>query len=90
MKDVIHQPHQGCRSIQQPERHNQPFEKALFGFEGNISYIGGFDSYLVISRIQFELVEIFSPLELVQKVINPWDWIPILDRDFVQDLIINT
>jgi len=44
----------GCKmssikSIHQSERHNQPFEKALLGFEGNLPHIEGFDWYLVIS-----------------------------------------
>ena len=83
MQDVIHQPHEGCRSIRQPERHDEPFEKAILGFEGNLPHIKGFDWYLVILRIQVNLAKIFSPLELVQKVLNPWDQIPIPDNDLV-------
>ena len=45
--------------------------------------------YLVIPRLQVDLAEIFFPLELVQKVINPWDRVPILNRDLVQCPIIN-
>ena len=33
---------------------------------------------------------IISWTELVQKVINPWDWIPIPDIDLIQCLIVNT
>jgi hypothetical protein len=43
----------------------------------------------VIPRIQFNLAEIFLPLELVQKVINPWDQVPILDSDLGQCPIVN-
>jgi len=67
--------------IFQPERHDQPFKKALLGFEGSVPHIEGFNQYLVITRLQVNLAEIFSPLELVQKVINLWDWIPIPDND---------
>jgi hypothetical protein len=35
-QDVIHQPHKSCRGICQPERHDQPFKKALLGFEGAV------------------------------------------------------
>ena len=31
-----------------PKRHDQPFEKALLGFEGSLPHIGLFDRYLVI------------------------------------------
>ena len=71
MQDVIYQPHEGCRSIRQLERHDEPFEKALLGFESILPHIERFDWYLVIPRLQVDLVEIFFPFELVQKVINP-------------------
>ena len=43
----------------------------------------------MITRLQLNIAEIFSPLELIRKVINPLDWVPILDSDFVQYLIVN-
>ena len=33
------------------QRHDQPFEKALLGFEGNLPHIDRFDQYLVIPRL---------------------------------------
>ena len=83
MQDVIHQPHEGCGSIHQPERHDQPFEKALLGFEGSLPHIGGFDWYLVIPRLQVDLVEIFRLFELVHKVIDLWDRVLIPGSDLV-------
>jgi hypothetical protein len=53
------------------------------------SNIRGFDWYLVIPRLQVHLVEIFLPLELVQKVINLWDRVPIPDSDLIQCSIVN-
>ena len=50
---------------------------------------GRFDWYLVIPGIQVDLAEIFLPFELVQKVINPWDRVPILNSDLVQCPIVN-
>jgi len=62
---VIHEPHEYCTSICQPERHNQPFEKALLGFEGNLPHIGGSNWYLVLFGLQVNLAKIFFPHELV-------------------------
>ena len=90
MQDVIHQPHEGFGGIRQPERHDQPFEKALVGFEGSLPHIRGFDWYLVIRRLQVDLAEIFHPFELFQKVINPWDQVPITNSDPIQLPIVNT
>ena len=70
MQYAIHQPHEGYGSICQSERHEKPFEKALLGFEGSLPHIKGFDWYLVIPRLQVDLVEIFLPFELIQEVIN--------------------
>ena len=90
MQDVIHQPDEGCRSIHQPKRHAQPFKSELLGFEGNIPHIRGFDWYLVIPEIQFNIAKTFGPLELVLKVINLWDQISIIDIDLFQHSIVNT
>ena len=90
LQDDVHQPHEGCGSIRQPKRHDQPFEKALLGFEGNLLHIRRFYWYLVIPRLQVNLTEIFYTFELVQNVINPWDQVPILDSDLVQRPIVNT
>ena len=53
-------------------------------------HIGGLYWYMVIKKLQVNLAEIFGPLELVQKVVNPWDWIPIPDSDHVRCSIVNT
>lgn len=43
----------------------------------------------MITKLQVNLDKIFGPLELVQKVVDPWDWTPILDNDLVQNPIVN-
>lgn len=80
LQDVIHQPHKISRGIFQSKGHDQPLKKALLGFEGGLPYI--YDLYwnLVISGIQIKFFEVLGPLELVKKVINSWDWVPIPDR----------
>lgn len=42
-----------------------------------------------MTEIQVNIIEIFGPLELIHKVINQWDWIPILDNDLIQRPIVN-
>ena len=42
-----------------------------------------------LTKLQVNIAGIFAPLELVQKVINPWDWVPIIDNDFVWHPIVN-
>ena len=45
---------------------------------------------MLIIRLQFNLAEIFYPIELVQKVINLLDWVPITESDLIQHPIVNT
>ena len=65
------------------ERHDQPFENALLGFNGSLPHIKGFNRHLVITRLQVNLTEILGPFEMVHKVIKLWDWVPIPDSDLV-------
>lgn len=69
---------------------NQPFKNALLGFEESLPHIKGFDWYLVITKLQVILTKIFDPLDLVQKVIHLWDWIPLPVNDLIQFSIVNT
>lgn len=36
----------------------------------------------MIARFQINLLEVPSPLEPINKVINLWDWILVPDSDF--------
>ena len=80
---VIHQPHKSSRDIYQPEGHDQPFKNASLGFEGGHPYIYGLYWNLVVTRLQIDLAEILGPIELVQQVINLWDWMPVPKSKFV-------
>jgi len=62
MQNVFHQTHEGCGGIHKPVRHDNPFEKALLGFEGSLPHIIGLNWYLVIPQIQVNLAKIFGPL----------------------------
>jgi len=64
-QDIVHQLHEGCGAIRQLKRHDQPFRKALLELEGNLPHIGRFNWYLMITRLQVNLAEIFASLELV-------------------------
>ena len=62
MQYVVNQPHECCGSICQLERHDEPFEKSLLGFEGSLPHIRRLDLYLVIPGLQVNLAKIFFPL----------------------------
>jgi hypothetical protein len=45
---------------------------------------------LVVSKIHISLTKVLGPLDLVEKVINSGNWIPVPDSNFVQSSVINT
>lgn len=57
-------------------------KRPSFDLKGGLPYICELYWNLVITRIHIDLAKILGPLELVQQVINPWDWIPVSDSDF--------
>jgi hypothetical protein len=89
-QDVIHQPHEGGWGIRQAKGHDQPLEKTFFRLESSLPYISLFYGDLVVVRLQINLTKVLGPLELVEKVINLGNWVPIPDCDFVQSSVINT
>ena len=75
-------PHEICWSVFQPERHDQPLEKAFPKFEGSLPNIGLLNGYLMIARLQINLTKVLRTLELVEKVVDPGNGILILDCYF--------
>jgi hypothetical protein len=80
---IIHHPHEICWGIRQGKGHDQPFKKTFFGLEGKLPYISLLYWDLVVARLQINLTEVFSPLELVKEIVNLGNWVPVLDCDFI-------
>jgi hypothetical protein len=38
---------------------------------------------LVVAKIQVNIAKKVGSLELVKKVVNSWNWVPVLEYDFV-------
>jgi len=62
MQDIIHHPHESCWGIFQTKGNDQPFEKTLFGPEGNFPYIGLLYWDMVVARLQIHITQVFGPL----------------------------
>lgn len=45
---------------------------------------------LVIARLQVQLGEVESMLQLVQEIVNSWERVPVLDANFVEDAVVDT
>jgi hypothetical protein len=82
-QDIIHHPHEICWSICQAEGHDQPFKNTFFGLEGKHLYIDLLYWNLVVGRIQINLIEVFSPLELVKDIVSSGNWVSVSNYDFI-------
>lgn len=82
-QDVIYYPHKISKGFCQPEIHNQPLKKVYIVFKGSLPYIYGLYWNIVIVTLQIDLVKILGLIELVQQVINLWDYMPPPHSDFV-------
>ena len=83
-QNVIHHPHESWWIISQSKRHDQPLKKTFLALKGSFLDISFLNWYLVVGQLQINLPKILAPLELVKKIINPWNWIPIPKYDFVE------
>jgi hypothetical protein len=83
MQDIVHHPHESCWGIHQAKGYDQPFKKTFFGLEGSLPYNNPLYWDPVVTKIQINLTEVFGPLELVKEIVNSWNWISVLDCDFI-------
>src|ERR1044071_120843 len=57
------------------------------GCLGNVFIV---DSKLMITRMKINLREVGCSLKLIEKIVNPRQWITILDGEFVEFAIVDT
>jgi hypothetical protein len=72
-QDIIHHSH-GCHwSISQAKRHDQPFKKAFFKFEGCCPYINLLYRNLVVAKLHNNVTKELDTLKLIKKITNLGD-----------------
>jgi hypothetical protein len=53
------------------------------GLEGNFPYIYLFYWDLMVARLRINLIEVFSPLDLIKDIVNSRNQVLVPDYDFV-------
>jgi hypothetical protein len=66
----VHQLHEMCRSIGEPERHNQILVQLIPGREGSLRDIFQMDLDLMITRTEIDLEKDFSTSKLIKEDVN--------------------
>ena len=80
--------HEKGRGIAEAERHNCIFIKTVSS--SGLRNIFLLDFELVISGPQINLGEYFCPTKLIKQIVNPWQWIFVLDGDIIHLTVIHT
>lgn len=83
MKDFIHHPHKGGRSISEPKRHYKPLKETKAYFEHNFSSILRLHLNMMIPTFEIQHWKELWTLQLINQIINLWNWISIFDSDFI-------
>ena len=86
---VIHEAHEGSRSIGQTEGKDEELVKAITSAEGGLVDIIIMDLDLVIAGAEVDFAEDLGVVETVKQLIDSWQWVRILDCLFIKGTIIN-
>ena len=86
---TIHQAHKCSWSIGQTKWNYNKLIMPMFGLESCLVNFLLFDPYLVLFGSQVNLREHCFSLQLIKQLINPQQWIPILNGHFVQFPVFN-
>ena len=90
MKYLVHQTHEGCRSIGQAKGHHHKLIMTISGPECCLGDILPSDPQLMVTRSEVNLGKDDSTLKLIKQIIYPRQWIIIPDSYFIQLPKINT
>src|SRR5680860_1022891 len=82
--------HEGAWCVSESERQHQKLEMPIARAESGLRNIFGLDANLVVTAAKIDLAEILSTLQTVKQLIDPRQWITILDRDVVECSIVHT
>src|SRR3954469_14308492 len=85
----IHQLHENCWSIRQPERHDLKLVVPITSSECGLRNVFLSHPQLVVTGPQINLREELSTLEMIKQLIYPWHRVLVLDCDCIQLTIVN-
>jgi hypothetical protein len=89
-QDLVHHAHESAWSIRKAEWHNDPLEKAFFGFESRFPFITGTDSDLVISTFKINFREYLGTIELIKHIFKSRNGEPLPCSDTIYCSAIHT
>ncbi len=88
MEDVVHHPLERRRRIGEPKEHNGRLIQALIRAEGGLLLIPFLDPDVVVSPTNVKLREVLGSPKLVDEFQNERKQVAILDRHFVELLVV--
>jgi hypothetical protein len=89
-KVLVHQIHIVGRGFSQSKRHHRILIQTIPQNEGSLQNVTFSYLQLILSRSNIDLREHTRTMELTKQIINPWQWVLVLDSNLIQSTIIHT
>jgi hypothetical protein len=77
-------------SIGEPKRHKQILIQPVPGGENGLKNVFQTDFDLMITQMKIDLEKGFCTGKLIEKNVDAWQWIFVLDSDDIQRPLVNT
>ena len=79
---------EGGGAVHEAKEHDLWFEESVVCVEGGLSFISITDPYIVETPADIQFGEVFHATELRDQFRDEWNWVPVLDCDCIQGLVV--
>ena len=86
---IVHHTHKFCICIGQPKQHYYKLVVVVPCTKGSLENILVANPYLMVPRLQINLLKYFGTSHLIEQVIDMREWVSVLDSHFVQLAVID-
>ena len=83
-KDLVHHPLERRLRVGKPEEHDRRFEQSTVRPECCFPFISFLHAHVVVPPSDVHLGEDLRTLELVDDLLDQWQWTAVLDRELVE------
>ncbi len=89
LEDVVHGSLKSCGCVGQAKGQHHELIQPKRRAESSFGYIRFGNADLVVATLQIQRGENCSTVEVIKKIINAWQWVFVLDSDFVEGTVVN-
>ena len=83
-KDLVHHPLERRRRVGEPEEHDRRLEQSTVRPERCLPLVSFLHVHVVVSPSDVHLGEDLCALELIDELLDQWQWVTVLDRELIE------